>query len=275
MPSYELMSRAGAEAFAVATAALAATRARSSCSAARATTPATGSCSRGSRRRPALTAVSLAVAPPERLKGDAKRALDECVARAVSRSSGSTGSSDSRMRPVDRRRRAARHRRRPRRSTATSRRPSMPRQRAGVPDPRARPAERPARRHRLAARLRVRATATVTFVGLEAGLYSSAGVRLPGALELADLDVPPSTRAGLDAGAETADGRRARHALPPRAAVGAQGHRAASCCCRRRPRHVGRDSSRVPRRRCASAPASSTSRRIATALRAVRAAALK
>jgi len=62
----------------------------------------------------------------------------------------------------------------------------------------------------------VRASATVTFLGLKQGLFLGEAVDYLGELELADLDVPPSTSAGLTPALKRLTVDELRRALPRR-----------------------------------------------------------
>ena len=91
----------------------------------------------------------------------------------------------------------------------------------------------------------IRATATVTFVGLKQGLYLGRACDYTGDIELADLGLPEDLGHDLEPALTRLALRGARPSSAAAAAVRAQGHERPAALARRRTRHVGRDPFRV------------------------------
>ncbi len=90
----------------------------------------------------------------------------------------------------------------------------------------------------------VRAAVTVTFVGLKQGLYLGAACDYAGRIEFADLALPQELGPRRRAAARAARNRRDRARVAAPRAVCAQGHERPVAARRRRPVDAGRDSAR-------------------------------
>ena len=207
----------------------------------------------------------LLVVPAERFKGAAAQAAAACRAAGIAFTPFDAARARRRRRH---RRRAARHRASRVPSAATSARPSTPSTRpsapvlaldvpsgldadTGWPSP-----------------VAVRATATVTFLGLEAGLVPRRGGRPLRRARVRGSRAAARARRRARAAAEAARARRSRSARCRDGRAARTRARAAGCCSSAagpacRARFAWR-----PRPRCASARGSSMSRRTATASRA-------
>ncbi len=264
VPSFELMSRAGAEAFRVL---------RGRWPDARSIVVLCGAgnnagdglvLARHGEAPRASTSRVLAVAPPERLKGDAKRALDECVAAGITieRFAGIERPADAGRsivvdallgigadRPLTGDFAAA---------VATANALGAPILALDIPSGLHADTGLPLG-------CAIRATATVTFVGLKQGLYLGRACDYTGDIELADLGLPKRLAHDLEPALTRLGVTGARCKLCRRGRGRRTRARAAGCCCSAaapacRARFVSR-----PKPLCASARASSTSRRTATA----------
>ena len=214
VPSFELMSRAGAQALRVL---------RRRWPGARAVVVLCGAGNNGGdglvlarlAKAESLDVRVLAVAPTERLKGDAKRALDECVAAgvAIERYAGMPSRIDVARtvivdallgigadRPLDGDFAAA---------VAAANASGAPVLALDVPSGLHADTGWPLGDA-------IRATATVTFVGLKQGLYLGRACDYTGAVELADLGLPAELSSGLEPALTRLTRAELERALPRR-----------------------------------------------------------
>jgi len=214
VPSFELMSRAGAQALRVL---------RRRWPDARGVVVLCGAGNNGGdglvlarlAKAESLDVRVLAVAPPDRLKGDAKRALDECVAAGVpiQRYAGDLGGIDpSRTVIVDALLGIGADRPLEGQFAATVAAANA----SGAP---ILALDIPSGLHAdtgLPLGDAIRASATVTFVGLKQGLYLGRACDYTGAVELAGLGLPADLRRGLEPTLTRLTRAELERALPPR-----------------------------------------------------------